>query len=750
MITVEQLKPRVRESRANGAVIDLMQLANEHNVPVRVMFDVYSQSTAEVDAEPESSQPVASETEPDAAQPSPSETQTASDLAKPEDASEELPQPTTETPADIEPLTQPEKESEEFRQYEIARTAYWQDFYDKNEKTLPVPITAQQKQQLVFNAIEADLQAFKASVHQIIGADRKPNKDTVLVFRQELDADEIRELGFDTVAAVKGSGSVPFKTAITMLKMKYKRVVLFGESAANRMIQEQITPGAVYVDEYDLAQINRKFNNPQGYKETDLKKLIQDVLDSDAVKSCSVLRSADAIRENVFNTLSWGIDHIDTVDPRAVIQCTMDSLRRMQFLDGRFPAPLTEKSLTGIIGDFVDLAYPTTVACREMLLYQMLPVIGALLGATYYLPYGSDKHFPSLFSLAIGRTSDGKGQAKHHIEDAIRLVEPAWFSQNVFANPASGEGLVRMLAGKGLVLGGKKNRVVVYNSEMVTTFNASARKDSTLSGNLRTAYDGDRIENFRSDTKKSYTADNYILGFCGMITPQELKDVMPAMDWKNGAANRFLWSIGFKDKTLGRSAKQPDFTKWADRVRKLVELNKGADLTAIDYSDSGKRAWDEWFYSLPEHNDDTLSESQARAAANCVRVANLYAQLDERRLDGWLVQLDREHVEAAIEIVNRSRQSVEWYLTQAHQVSPTESGATQEELMKLKSAVAAAGRETGVPELTQGDIAKLFSHKTTEERDELCILAGLKPYSRANGREDGRGRPVTVWTWNDK
>src|SRR6267378_1675120 len=392
-------------------------------------------------------------------QPQQTETETVSEIpAASEDAVGESPQPATETQPGIEPLTQVEKESDEVRQYEIERTAHWEKFYDKYAKTLPAPITPQQKQQLVWSAVDADLQDFKASLHQIIGADQKPTKDTVLVFKSELDADEIRELGFDTVAAVKGAGDVPFKTAMTMLKMKYRRVVLFGDTEANRMIHNVISPGSIYVDSDTLAEIDREFNHTGGYDETTVKKLIQSVLDSDLVKACSVLRSADAVRENVFRTLSWGIDHIDTVDPRAVIQVTMDGLRRMQFLDGRFPSPLTEKSLTGILGDFVELAYPTTVACREMLLYQMLPVIGALLGAKYYLPYGSDKHFPSLFSLAIGRTSDGKGQAKHHVEDAIKLVDPVWSKQNVFSNPASGEGLVRMLASKNLIVAGVKNR----------------------------------------------------------------------------------------------------------------------------------------------------------------------------------------------------------------------------------------------------------------------------------------------------
>ena len=655
----------------------------------------------------------------------------------------------TEAQTDIEPLTQPEKESEEVRQYEIQRTDYWEKFYGKSVKTLPAPITPQQQQQFVWSAVEHDVEEFKKGLYQIIGADIKPSSDTVLIFKAEQDADDIRELGFDTVAAVKGSGMVPFQTAVTMLKMKYKRVVLFGNSVAFELIRKAIDPGSIYVDEFVLQDINKELNtdDSEGYDTEKVKQLIQDHIKTDEVQGCSVLRSADAIRDNVFNILSLGIEKIDTVDPRAVIQGIVDGLKRIQFLDARFPAPLTEKSLWGILGDFVELAYPTTVACREMLLYQMLPIIGVLLGDAYYLPFGSDKHFPSVFSLAIGKTSEGKGQAKHHVEDAISLVDSAWFKQNVHSNPASGEGLIRMLAGTNVLhVQVRKSRVAVFNSEMVTTFNAAARRDSTLSGYLRAAYDGDRIENFRSDKRNSFAAEHYLLGFCGTITPQELRDVMPAIDWKNGSANRFLWCIGYRDKNLGRSAVRPNFIEWAKRVQALVELNRNTEATPINYSADGAAAWDDWERSLPEHNDDLLSESQARSKANCARIANLYAQLDERRLAGWQVRLEARHVEAAIEIVNRSRQSVEWYLTQASQVQ-LDSTATQDDLMVLKKAMAAAGRD-GVPELTKNDVCRLFSHKTAEERDELCILAGFSVYSKAASKEGGK--PVTVWTWANK
>jgi hypothetical protein len=446
----------------------------------------------------------------------------------------------------------------------------------------------------------------------------------------------------------------------------------------------------------------------------------------------------DSLVKKIATVFELGKQALQNGDPRAVIAATMESLRKLQTLDGRFPQPLTEKSLWGILGDFVQIVYPTTVASREMLLYEMLPLIGVVLGDSYYLPYGSDKHFPSIFTLAIGRTSDGKGQAWHACQDAIEMVDSGWFHQNVHSNPASGEGLIRMLGGQMKMEGGHKKRVAIFNTEMVTSFVAQGRKDSSLGGFLRKAYDGDHLENFRSEGKKSTTADNYLLGFCGTITPKELQQAMPQMDWSNGAQNRFLWSIAFKDKTLGRSTQKPNFIQWALRVQKLVALNQSVQPTPIDYAPSGQRAFDDWFHSLPEHDDSILAESQARAAANCARVANLYAQLDERRLEGWKVQLEDRHVEAAIEIVTRSRQSVEWYLAQ--QMGSTK--VSYDDIQKLKMAILKKARGNGVAELTATEIYELFKHKSAEERDQICLEAGFKVSTK---KKTVRGKPAIVW-----
>jgi len=599
---------------------------------------------------------------------------------------------------------------------------------------------------------------------RIIGAEQEPNgdfRDTVCVFSTEMDAEIARSLGFNSIAVLEESGDMLFQTSVTILKAKYERAAIFAKTEGTTNLHHAINPGSIFVGlpinnlaEPKIGYGNRKVFPPfstlleaklsseDAFSDVNIEEHIRKTIGMAAVRNTKVLRSSEEIRTRVTSVFDQGRKNLETYDTRVVVASAMDSLRKLQFLDGRFPKPLTSKSLHGLLGDFVDLAYPTTVACREMILYEMLPMIGVLLGANYYLPYGSDKHFPSLFSLAIGRTTDGKGQAMHHCQQAIELIDPGWFKENMHSNPASGEGLVRMLAGRNLIINGRKNRVAIVNSEMSTSFNAQARKDSTLSGHLRAAYDGDRIENFRSDSKKSFAAENYILGLCGLITPKELQQVMPTIDWTNGAANRFLWSIGFKDKELGRSSKAPYFQEWALRVRKLVDLNTKLDAPiAIDYAESGRQVWDDWHYSLPAHQDDILSESQARAAANCARVANLYAQLDERRLDGWPVQLEACHVEAAIEIVDRSRQSVEWYLAQ--QTVPDSAKASYEDIQKIKTAMVSKVRETGEAVLTGTEVYNLFSNRSASQRDEICLQAGFKIGAR---KPEHGGKPAVIWT----
>jgi putative DNA primase/helicase len=597
--------------------------------------------------------------------------------------------------------------------------------------------------------------------YRLIGAERdlvNPESDVVLVFPTEAESELASRLGLNAVAVINGGDGLPFHASMTMLKTKYNHFAIFGSTEASASLHQAINPGSILVDyppdESKPIPKDRK-THPKFQSlvealaamgddllgELSLQDYLNRIVSMDAVRAATVLRGAAEKNALVKDALERGLAQLGAHEPRIVYSTVMENLRRLQFLDTSYPKPLTSKSLCGLLGEFVEIAYPTTVACREMILYGMLPLIGVLLGNRYYGAFGSGKHFPSIFSLIIARTSDGKGQATDHCEQAVKLIDSGWASQFLHTSVASGEGLVRMLAGTGMKLPDAQSaRVAISSSEMSVIFNAQNREGSILSGHLRSAYDGKRVENYRSERKKSIAAEDYILGFLGSITPRELQQVMPKVDWTNGTANRFLWCFGRADKKLSRS-KAPDFTAWAAKTETLIDMNvKQKAFTPLEYSKAGQECWDDWYRSLPEPDDTILSDSQARVHANCLRVANLYAQLDERRLDGWQVALEPCHIEAAIEIVDRSRQSVEWYLTE--QLNAGRGQTQYGEILKLKAAMAAKARETGMAEVTGEEVYKLFSHRKPEERDGLCIRAGFKMGTR---RPSSGGKPAVIW-----
>jgi primase-polymerase (primpol)-like protein len=485
-------------------------------------------------------------------------------------------------------------------------------------------------------------------------------------------------------------------------------------------------PDAIWTDYLNSAIVREKWTN----READFRKTI-----AKAIKSVIAPEEKTQIKE----VLNRGLSSLETHEPRLVIRTAIKDLSKIQIYDESFPKPLTAKSLHGILGSFVDISLPTTSASQEMLLYQMLPILGSYLGKKYFVPFGADRHYTALNVLAIGKTADGKGQATHCVRNAMNAVDAFWEKRSIKQNPASGEALVRLAAGTGLT--GSTTRIALQISEMKNLFDAMNREGSTLSGQLRNVYDCDPVENERSDKKKSFLALDYLIGILGTITPRELREVMGNINWANGVANRFLWCIATRSKTLKTSRVIPDFSDWAERVKALCALDREVNQEAFDYSKQGLELWDDWVDSLPEDDDDNLGLSQARVKPNCLRLASLYAQLDERRLQGWKIALEPIHVEAAIEIVTRSRESVAWYLEMGQSTKPTSTFADTD-LMKLHVALAEKVRETGRAQISSTDVRNMFSRRSGAERDALCLAAKLHIEMRPG---PSGGPPAKFW-----
>jgi hypothetical protein len=421
--------------------------------------------------------------------------------------------------------------------------------------------------------------------------------------------------------------------------------------------------------------------------------------------------------------------HTPESSARTIISTVRNELsQRLEYGDTDFPFALTEKSLCGIVGDFVKAALPCTEADENALAYQFITAVGNLFGTGSFATFGADRHYPNLFQLIVGPTSAGKGQSLSAVRHCLSTVDPEWLD-HVKHSAASGEALVRLVSELE-----DDPRMLVVLSEMSVLLNSSNREGSNLSGYLRIAYDGAPLEHNRA--QKSFKASNYLLSTIGHITPQELTETMSNVDFYNGSTNRFLFAACRRSKVLPRMGKVPDFGSVVTRLSAMLNLPAAGK---VDFSEEGGRTWDQWVYSLTEPTDGKLAAAVERSKPNCLRVALIYALLDESRLDdpfGGPTYIEKRHVDAAVELVNRSRESVRWFLNQP---SKNSAGPDRQEISRLREAVNAAGGSLSGTQLT-----KLFSHKSADERNQLATQAGLK---LRRTQTEGRGSPAQVWTW---
>lgn len=439
-----------------------------------------------------------------------------------------------------------------------------------------------------------------------------------------------------------------------------------------------------------------------------------------------------------------GVKLINTNEPRIVILNTIANLRKVEHLSPGFPQSLTKKSLWGLLGDFVEIVYPTVVASREMILFQALPALGVVAGKTLYVPFGADRHYSTVWTLNIAKTADGKGSVKNAVLSALEVTDSYLHRNGIKTNINSGEALARVACGTGMA--NSMTRLIWVMPEMAMLFNSMHREGSNLSYMLREAYDANQLENLRSEAKKSYSASNYLLGMMGTTTPAELRQTMPAIDWHNGRANRFLWNVGAKTKKLSTSRNVPRFEDWALRLHNVLALNNQykAEQNIVDYSADGLDCWNAWIESLDDEDEDTLlGLSQARIKPNCLRTALLYAQLDEERLEGGPLLIEPQHIEAAVEIVNRSAESTAYYLN----LGNNKSAASDSDIHRIYEEIAKKSREGGKPELTRTEITRLFRKLNDEQKDAVCLAANLHLETRPNPT-GGAGAPVDVWCVN--
>lgn len=387
----------------------------------------------------------------------------------------------------------------------------------------------------------------------------------------------------------------------------------------------------------------------------------------------------------------------------------------------------------GWLGATVNELAETTEADPIAILATLIGAYSVMIGNGPRIAIHDNRAPLLVWPLILGRTSVGrKGMSYNVVKRLVRDADLEFYSECVTSGLSSGEGLIDAVMDEvdeeqqGPPPGGRQ--VLVVETEYANTMNRAGREGNTLSGVLRQAWDGDSL---RVMTRSHRLATHPHIGIVAHITPGEFRMKVKSADMAGGSYNRFLpiFSERLHEIPYGEGADPARVAALARELAELVQLARLAGKVGLTPA-----ALDHWrtVYSVlsasPAH-DGTVAQFTARAPEYCRRLAAVYALADGKAI------ADREHLEAAYQLVNYSR------ATAAHVMG---DGTGDPVLDKVVAALISAGDDG----LKRSDITQkvLGGRKRPEIIADLFDKLNALPYI---GREShpGKGRTAEVWVY---
>lgn len=301
---------------------------------------------------------------------------------------------------------------------------------------------------------------------------------------------------------------------------------------------------------------------------------------------------------------------------------------------------------------------------------------------------------------------------------------------------SSGEGLINEVRDETKAFNPKKQemetvdlgiadkRLLVAESEFANALAVMERPGNTLSPVIRNAWDGHTLSTL---TKSSpLKASGAHISIIGHITTAELRARVNRTDLANGFANRFLFACVRRSKLLphGGCITDEEIRVLGDRVREAAEHGKAVGQMTM--TGDARKAWEVTYEKLSAAQAGLLGAITARAEAQVIRLALIYALLDRKD------QIEIDHLRAALAF---------WEYAEASAVHIFGDALGDPVADEIYRALKQAG-DTG---MSRTAIRDLFVRHQSGARISaaLALLA-------ANGRAGGKttytdGRPCETW-----
>jgi hypothetical protein len=238
----------------------------------------------------------------------------------------------------------------------------------------------------------------------------------------------------------------------------------------------------------------------------------------------------------------------------------------------------------------------------------------------------------------------------------------------------------------------------------------------------RDAWDGIKLQTLTKNPTKATGAHISIIGH---ITREELKTRLTRTDMANGFANRFLFALVKRSKFLPHGGHLPQGALEASRqfVNDAVNDVRGVDRVCM--KDAAAKAWADAYSDLSADRPGLLGAVTARAEAQVVRLALIYALLDSSN------EIDMPQLTAAMAVWNYCDESAAYIFGKAT------GNITADDIM--------AALDRTPNGMSRNNIVDLFSRN--RNRSEISTaLDLLRSYGLADCRVQATGgRPAEIW-----
>ena len=392
---------------------------------------------------------------------------------------------------------------------------------------------------------------------------------------------------------------------------------------------------------------------------------------------------------------------------------------------------LEEEALCGLPGDIITEIEPHTEADSVAVLASLLAAFGNAIGRGAFFRVGADVHHLKLNVGLVGDTSKGrKGMSWGYVRELMRAADEQWVEERVLHGLSSGEGLIYAVRdrvegedkkGETMVLdpGVGDKRLLVLEAELAGVLKVMSREGNTLSPVIRQAWDDGTLQTLtRNNPMKATDAHVSIIGH---ITRAELLRHLTETEVANGFANRFIWLLVRRSKELpfGGEWFKVDTAPLVKRLSSALEF--GSAPVLVTWGDGSREIWREVYGPLSEGKLGLFGAVVGRAEAQVVRLAALYAVMNESH------EIEREHLLAALALWDYAEKSARYIF----------GDATGDPVAdQIFNALRAAGKDG----MTRTEISHLFGRNMSSERiaQALSLLLGTWRVRRKTQKTGGR------------